>query len=526
MGRNYKNLLIELYVPLAVGDGKGKIGTGFPIAEDRILTARHVLFGDGIDENADFEIRWHHARGGDDPAGSWQAVARGQIVFEGSDELDAAVIAYPFPPTVRTWCPLTARNHATGTRWESEGFANVGRRDDDTRDAVPMKGEIYSYASRASDQWLDVDAPPVPEHLRNGPGDNGEHAPACWKGASGSPVMVLSQVAGILTTEPIPFGGGRLWALPASRLLADERFRGAINYRAGTDRTAALVAVLEPVRHQHPFAIGSLECAIDGTVGALFRDPVRPVDRLAMALNDCNLSDLLRFARKAIGALKTAHPDAAHALGQLIQRLLPILYDHTAVDAVRDRVEDPAAVLVGLPVATAFVAETVMAGADDRETRWQPPGPGRELEGQLRLPNTPNCGIDPTGARAQESFQAHLRAKLCVKGLNDFETAFCRCLSEFVPAEMRSRLGDCQALLNTMAAQRVADLVSINTRYYYLFQLPRADEDRAQALATLRHLKSTFPAVAFLELADDGELMAGEWNDFMPLQDILSAMEA
>lgn len=525
MRPNYKDLLIELFVPLAGADGLGKIGTGFPIAEDRILTAHHVLFGDGIDEQADFEIRWHHSRGSDEPAGKWQPVARRQIVFEGSTELDAAVIAYPFPPSVRAWCSLTARNHATGTRWESEGFANVGRRDDGTRDAVPIKGEIYSYASRARDQWLDVDAPPVPEQTRHGPGGDGDHDPACWSGASGSPVMVLSQVAGILTTEPIPFRGGRLWALPAARLLADESFRAAINYRAGTDRTAALVAVLDPVRRHHPFAIGALECAIDGTGGALFRDPLTPVDGLATALNDCNVSDLLRFARKAIGALKSAHPDAARALCELVQRLLPILYDHTAVDAVRDKVDDPVAVLVGLPVATAFVAETVMAGADDRETRWQPPEPGRELEGQLCLPNTPNCGIDATGARALESFEVHLRAKLCVNKLSDFDAAFCRCLSEFVPAEMRGRLGGRQPVLDAMAAQRLADLASIKSRYYYLFQLPQADEGRAQALATLARLKNTFQAVAFLELADDGELMAGEWTDFMPLQDILSAIE-
>lgn len=352
--------------------------------------------------------------------------------------------------------------------------------------------------------------------------------PADWKGASGSPVIVLSQVAGILTQVPPGFQGARLKALPAARLLADEQFREAIGYRTGGDRRAALVALLEPVRRRLPLAVGVLESCIQGVEGAgsaLWRDPAKSVDALAEALNDFNVTELLRFARRAISALKAAHPDEARALGELVQRLLPILYDHTAVDAVRAKVDDPTAVLVGLPVATAFVAEAVMAGADGRETRWQPPHPNRELEGKLRLPNTPNNGIDPSGERALESFGEHLRRKLCVTELDDFEAAFCRCLSEFVPPEMRARLGDRQPLLNAMAAARVADLTHTNSRCYYLFQLPKEPEHRAQTLTTLARLKDSFRAVAFLELADDGELMAAEWNDFLPLQDILSAME-
>lgn len=151
MERNYKDLLIELFVPSAAGNAKGKIGTGFPIAKDRIMTARHVLFGDGRDETADFEIRWHHWRDSDNPAGKWQPVPRKQIVFAGSDDLDAAVIAHALPAEVNAWFPLTARNHATGTRWESEGFPDVGKREDNRREAVPMTGEVYSYASRARD---------------------------------------------------------------------------------------------------------------------------------------------------------------------------------------------------------------------------------------------------------------------------------------------------------------------------------------------------------------------------------------
>jgi hypothetical protein len=512
MELNFKDLLIELFVPLAAGNGQGRIGTGFPIARDCILTARHVLFDRDLDMSAAFEMRWHHWRRKDKAAGRWQTIGRQQIAFAGSDALDAAVIRHAFPPEVAAWRELTARNHATGTPWETEGFADIGRRDDNTREAVPMRGGTYQCPSRADEAWLDVVAPTFP---------------AGWKGASGSPIIVLSRVAGLLTTVPAGFRGGRLKAIPASRLLEDSDFCAAIDYRAGDDLQAKLVKALERTRRDSAIAIGALECCIEGEDGgAPWRDPTKPVDELAGLLARYDVATLLRQAREAIRALKGGHPRDARALSQLVQRLLSLLYDRTLVDAVRRKVDDPTALLIGFPVATRFVAEAVMAGADDRETRYRVPQPGRELEGKLSLPVPPNSGIDPTGERTAESFREHLRRKLAVADLDKFESAFYRCMSEFVPASLRERLGGQDTVLRQMASQKVTDLAEHeSTRHYYLFQLPREGEARTGCVATIERLKRTFPAVAFLELADDAELMIGEWSDFLPLEHILGVTE-
>lgn len=270
MTSNFKDLLIELFVPLARGNGSGCIGTGIPIAKNRILTARHVLFDQNLDTEADFQIRWHHRRDSDEPAGKWQDVSRDRIVFPGNDVLDAAVFEYGFPTEINSWPVLTARNHATGTPWESEGFPDVGKRDDNTREAVPMRGGVYQCAERTRDAWLDVVAPTFPKE---------------WKGASGSPVMVFSCVAGILTGVPAGFRGGRLKALPASRLIEEPSFCDAIDYHPGSDRQAALVKVLECTKRESPIAIGALECCIQGEAGgALWRNPATPVDELAHQL--------------------------------------------------------------------------------------------------------------------------------------------------------------------------------------------------------------------------------------------------
>ena len=230
------------------------------------------------------------------------------------------------------------------------------------------------------------------------------------------------------------------------------------------------------------------------------------------------------YAREAmIRGLKDSSPQDARSLSDLIQRLLPLLYDHTTVVAVRDKkANDPSTLLVGFPVATRFVAEVIMAGADERETRYRPPQDGQELEGKLSLPLTPNSGFDPTGERHTEDFREHLRRKLAVSKLNVFEGAFYRCLRDFVPPAMRARISEQDPAVNRMVAAKLKDLAEHeSSRYYYLFQFPNDREERAACLATLEQLKQQFPAIAFFELADDSALMSGEWEDFLPLEYIL-----
>lgn len=512
MDDNFWNLLIEIFVPTQGGKGTGRIGTGYPIAKDRILTARHVLFPADLKLAADFELRWHNLRNTGKPAGRWQKVNRKQqIIWPGTQELDAAVIEFAFPEEVNDWRNLSARNHATGMPWESQGFPDVGKRDDNSRVPVPMRGGIYKRADRAKECWLDVTAPP--------------QVAADWQGASGSPVFVLSQIVGILIEVPPGFAGGRLTALPASRLLDEPDFCAAIGYQQADDHHARIKRVLEATRAVSALAIGALECYVFGEPEQrLWRDPVSPVEDLAREIGRYDAALLMRRARQAIDKLKSGNPQDAKALGKLVQGLLPLLYDRTAVAAVCEKAGDPNAILVGFPVATRFVAETVMAGADGRDTRYRHPQKGEEIEGELSLPLAPNSGFDPKGERRAEDFREHLRRKLAVSQLNAFESAFYRCVRELLPESMRERVSDLDPNLNRMAASQLEYLAKYeSSRHYYLFQLPSDPEERVACLASLEKLKRQFKAVAFLELADNSDLMSGEWDDFLPLEHILRA---
>lgn len=506
MDDNCWNLLVEIFVPTTAGDGVGRIGTGYPIAKDRILTARHVLFPEDLKSAADFKIRWHYQRDSGKPAGQWQTVGRDRIVWPGTTELDAAVIEFAFPEEVNEWRNLSARNPATGTPWESQGFPEVGKRDDNSRVPVPMRGGIYKRADRAKECWLDVTAPPK--------------VAADWRGASGSPVFVLSQFVGIIIEVPPGFSG-MLTALPASRLLDEPAFCAAID-RLVDDRHARLMQVLETTRAVSPLAIGALKCCVFGEPGQrLWRHPVSPVvEELAREIGRYDAALLIRHAREAIRGLKD-YPQDARSFTDLVQRLLPLLYDRTTVADVREKAGDSSAILVGFRVASRWVAEVVLAGADGREAQYRSPQGNQGLEGKLSLPLAPNGGIDPTGERRAEDFRIHLRRKLAVTHLDKFQSAFYRCVRELLPEDIRDQFGESPAI-DGMVADTLNYLAETESvRYYYLFYLPQDREERKTCLDSLQRIKGQFQAITFFELAEDAELMRGEWNDFLPLKHIL-----
>ena len=67
-----KKLIVIIFAP-TTSTNKGKIGTGYPIAEDLILTSRHVVEPEQRDSNYPLRIRWHHLSDKQENDG-WQEV--------------------------------------------------------------------------------------------------------------------------------------------------------------------------------------------------------------------------------------------------------------------------------------------------------------------------------------------------------------------------------------------------------------------------------------------------------------------
>lgn len=140
-----ESLLISVFVPTTNERGddfKGEIGecaTGYPVGRNLILTARHVLHPQ-LPNPRDFRypvaIGWHDFRSN---------IADDDIVWEGQDELDVALIRCCRPPGVVGWGIVSRDQPRDKVQWISKGFAGTAKCDQ-SRHPSRFSGEVCSQA--------------------------------------------------------------------------------------------------------------------------------------------------------------------------------------------------------------------------------------------------------------------------------------------------------------------------------------------------------------------------------------------
>ncbi|MFO7640294.1 MAG: hypothetical protein R6X17_03235, partial [Candidatus Competibacteraceae bacterium] len=68
----HKDLIVAIFVP-TTGEGKmpGRVGTGYPVAEDLILTSRHVIESKNRDRQKPIRVRWFHDKPASGESPEW-----------------------------------------------------------------------------------------------------------------------------------------------------------------------------------------------------------------------------------------------------------------------------------------------------------------------------------------------------------------------------------------------------------------------------------------------------------------------
>ncbi len=353
------NLLVEIYVP--TGPGAGLIATGYPIGKGIILTAGHAVCPDNRDENFPIEVRWYHKQGA---LREWRTVE--SILWYGGDDYDAALLKCPFSEET-DWGVISDARPTSRDHWTSEGFARAGVRDDDRR-PVGLSGETFPMADSAQAFELGVNyATDIEEN---------------WQGASGSPVFVGRKIIGVVATCPPNFNATRLRATPAWKLLQNTDFRSKLVYDARKE-------ILERVRNEIVDALSSSVMTND-TLNEQFglgnAAPTALVDAL-LSLRFDKLVELITRTHRAF--CDNGKATDAKVLSDLLNVVLPVVFDDGIIEDVRSRRTDTRAVIVSLPAATATAAEIIMAGVDRRATKFQMPSSTEEYLPRGEL----NCGI-------------------------------------------------------------------------------------------------------------------------------------
>ena len=467
-----KDMLVEVYVSFATE--KGKIATGYPVAPNKILTARHTLYSKEGAEPVKIEARWHYLKDKEDSY-NWRTA---KIIECGLGvELDVALLECEFPKDINYQWYLKPGNPKKELKWESEGFARAGKRDD-KRSPTPLSGETYSAADNAD--WL----------VLTEKGKASEEK--MWAGISGAPVFIRETniIIGIVVQCPPHHDAARLHARPTWRLLKCKAFREVIEYDIRIERrdqvcqeiVNRLLQTKEICTALRKEAEASYHLSLEYQTE---RDIAKTL-ALAEFIIELPVVRLLELFDAVItGFLPQKKGAVAHATRQLVYYLLPFVFDQRIIKSINSRSKFG---ICTVPVATTTVAEIIMAGVDNRAVEYVfQENLHEELCGEnnikSQIEHSPNLGICADSDHVNAATDHLINAYCGIKELTK-----------------RDKMGR-ERLIKRAAGelQRLSDYLS--KTLYCIYELPEEPSDREHCIQLLKGLKENFPSLVLMEIS-------------------------
>ena len=188
------DFIVKIEVPTTLLDESGNprnvVGTGYPLRDGLVITARHVLYYDKTDEkgkrvqmNPERKRILSWRNGNKEPAYFQRDIFESNILYENAD-YDIALIQVETPEETPVVIPYRELP-PTNSNWESVGYAKGGKLSNGRREKIAAKGTFHK------------DTEAYKRHL-----DSGESAETdVWKGMSGAPIFKLNtnELVGVLT---------------------------------------------------------------------------------------------------------------------------------------------------------------------------------------------------------------------------------------------------------------------------------------------------------------------------------------
>ena len=214
-----KSLLICVYVPIQGSEKKYAVSTGYPIGNDLIITTGHVF--EKRDTDRPIKLHWYHF-----PGHAQKAIIdlpSGEMVpIEDQLSIDVAFIRSERPCGVSLESGQLSNSRPHGNdQWESEGFPSVAVTSTGCK-PLNFTGSVHSMAEEDSVFDLDVGNSLKQKNLK-------DEEKAAYKGVSGMPIFVDGKIIGIVQSVNTLFQDGRLHAVPAWKLLQNEKIQDLIN---------------------------------------------------------------------------------------------------------------------------------------------------------------------------------------------------------------------------------------------------------------------------------------------------------
>lgn len=395
------------------------------------------------------------------------------IVCPSQKDLDAALIRCSPPRDGMVWGIVSRDRPLDKMEWASEGFPAFTRYKKECC-TNRFSGKVRSKALNESCVELAVEkAPEV--------GDD-------WKGVSGMLVFVGRKIIGVVQSVPPNFNARKLYATPTWKLFEDEAFRQAIGHGEQAKRIEEIKDKVIELLGRSPDAVTALakQIKIDKELVGLPSDQQTEqlINRLIDKKDVRTATMDLRRAHQSLCQKNDGNAEqnakAASILVNAVQLIVPVIYDYGVVKWTDRQRASGSVALVPLPVGTKTLAEIIMAGVDGRETQFRyREGETDYPEGKFSLPQMPECGIDPEGAKTREALHDHLDKKFYLQEPESFR----RAVDDYLLAIFsRPRRGASERNLQErkkLAANLLAsESRDQNRTFYMLFYLPQDDKEQ------------------------------------------------
>lgn len=490
-----KNMLVEIVASTSKGSPEGESGTGYPIAQNLILTARHLLYDDDDVLYPHIEIRWHYLHQEKNDIYDWKCAKIEPTDLD--EKLDVALLRCEFPEGIEHHCLMQEFNPNEEFEWESEGFSEAGHQDDVSRKATVLAGEAYSAADHADCLVLTERAYAENKEL--------------WSGISGAPVFIKGSntIAGVIVEAPPHFKAARLCATPTWKLLdsRNKMFRDIIGYDVALKRKAqAQLKIIEFIQVKE-----SRRKVFADLLSKTFQTPLKQAEAksLAASILSFNVVEFLSLFDGVISLFldpdhhQSDNTDAFEARN-LAYALLPMVFDQRITDAFDSM---GAYGICTMPIATTTTAEIIMAGVDQRPLSYVFMGDMSEGEllGEHNISNhiqAPNLGIADAETYV-ENISQHLANKYC--GIKD--------------QTRRDEIGLNRLIKRARGELKARTKAEEVTRYCF-YNLPNEPLVRDEYLEVLKGLKENFPALMLMAASGSEDDEDIEFRAFFTLRKI------
>ncbi|MEO1017562.1 MAG: hypothetical protein AAFY56_07700 [Pseudomonadota bacterium] len=344
-------LTVAIYAPT---DGEsGEIGTGYPVSERLILTARHNVIFEGRDFGEKLEIGWADFDG-DIRKRVWSQPAYATIKWQGPKDLDVVLLECEGPCPRNEWGTLSDTRLSSTQSCDLRGFAAAAaKRPDQTWDDFSGNAVKPGHGERHFTIEANV----------------GVSDDEYWRGVSGAPVFVDGRIYGVISTAPKFRKSQVLMATAVWPLFEDDEFCRLL----GRDELAIRIEKVRTIIEQSRNA--KLLDELRAKLGLQSSSPFSLARHLCMLHDSDCLQSLIDFYRKQ----RQAEDEEGIALIEdLFQTTIPRLAEIEDIAKVRQSIFDPETPVLMVSPALHTMAELQLARLTRTSAHLSAPFEGEE----------------------------------------------------------------------------------------------------------------------------------------------------